>query len=516
MPFIRLIIPLAVGITSYTAVGTGSIITLISLALASRILLSYAGTITRFRFRAVTGLTVNLLLFSFGWLLMAVHDIRNHPRWYGLRNGESYIARIHSEGKKSYGRITHTAEMLMVKHRNVWRPSRGLLQVSIRSDNLLNPGSLIAFTVHPAVIINRKGSTFNYKAYMARQQIHHVVDLKAAEFFVLLKTGPPDDLVTRARRAILSILDKRFGDDGIRGMAKALLTGYRAELDQGTVRSYTNTGVIHVIAISGMHLGLIYGILHLLLRPFTGSRRLKLLGSALILFALWFFTLICGATPSVTRSAVMFSGLLLGDLLKTGNHPLNALASSAFMLLTYDPMLLWDLGFQLSYAAVAGLVIYNPWFSRLYSPTNGLLLLAWNSIATSLAAQVLTTPLILVNFGQFPVLFILSNIVAVPMSGIILILLILLCLFNPIGHVAAMLAGIAETCIRFMNLRVEQLSSLPFALLENIHWTWLDVSMAYLATLALSQYVSTRKPSYILFFLLTILTWLSLDRYSSL
>jgi competence protein ComEC len=515
MPFIRLLIPFSIGILSYELIGVKLFINVAAIGSLALFALEWANTYIRYRLRVLQGFGLHAILFSLGWSVMFMNDPANHPHWYGAKTYDGYVARIITEGRTKKGRKEHKAEILMVKHQNGWQASAGLIQIRLPGDSILHPGAMIGFTGQPSEIRNIPGSAFNYRAYMARQRILRQVDLSRSGSVTLYPSGPPGDPVTRARNSVLDILEKRFREDGTRGMAKALLTGYRTELDAVTVRSYTNTGVIHVIAISGLHLGLIYGIMHMLWRPLARRRPAKIAGSMLILAALWFFTLICGATPSVTRSAVMFTGILLGDMLKAGNHTGNSLGSSAFLLLAYDPMLLWDLGFQLSYAAVASLVIYNQSISSLYAPTNGLLLLGWNSIATSLSAQILTTPLILVNFGQFPLLFILSNLVAVPLSGLILVLLILVCVFNSLNPLATVLADVAAVCIIFMNEQVEKLSSLPFAVWDNIHWTAVDGAFAYLLILASSLFLLSKKPAYLLFFLLMILTWLLHQEYST-
>jgi competence protein ComEC len=309
-------------------------------------------------------------------------------------------------------------------------------------------------------------------------------------------------------------LDKAFPVSSDRALAKALLVGERAELDEGLVRAYSDTGVIHVIAISGLHLGLIYGMLIMAFRPLTGKRNGKLMVNASIAIALWIFTLICGASPSVVRSAVMFSSLLLGDSLGSENNTGNALASSAFLLLCFDPFLINDIGFQLSYAAVASLLLYNRSVVSIYHPENSLLANTWASIATSISAQILTTPLILLHFHQFPMLFILSNLVAVPVSGLILVLLILLCLLQAVPLLSIAIIQIASFLIWFMNHQVTRISSLPFSAWKNVAFTTQDLVFMYLSILFLTLYVKWRSPKGLIFFLLTILTWLVSGKYS--
>jgi competence protein ComEC len=204
----------------------------------------------------------------------------------------------------------------------------------------------------------------------------------------------------------------------------------------------------------------------------------------------------------------MFTSLLAGDTLGSENNTGNALASSAFILLCLDPFLIRDIGFQLSYAAVASLLIYNRAISALYVPENGILFHTWGSISTSIAAQILTTPLVLVHFHQFPLLFILSNLIAVPASGIILILLILLCVLQSLPLAPALLTDIASWFIRLMNLQVSRIASIPFSAWKEISWTTADMVL-------ITIFLKTKQPPAFILFLLTILTWLIGRKYSS-
>ena len=141
------------------------------------------------------------------------------------------------------------------------------------------------------------------------------------------------------------------------GLAEALLIGYKDDLDKTLVQSYSNTGVVHVIAISGLHLGLIYWLLLMLFKPLQ-KRKLKWLRPVFILTGLWLFSLLAGAQPSVLRSAVMFTCIVLGDSFARKSSIYNTLALSALLLLCINPYWLWDVGFQLSYAAVLSIVIF--------------------------------------------------------------------------------------------------------------------------------------------------------------
>jgi competence protein ComEC len=188
----------------------------------------------------------------------------------------------------------------------------------------------------------------------------------------------------------------------------------------------------------------------------------------------------------------MFSFILWADVVRKEHQPANTLAGSAFILVCMDPWILYDIGFQLSYAAVASLMVYSGPLTRLFQPDNPLLGHAWSTIATTMAAQILTTPLVLLYFGQFPILFLPANIIAIPLSGIILLLVILACMLLPIG-LAGMPAALAGTLIGFLNQTIAGLGNTSFATLRNINIMWYDAMNIYIVIGALTLWIRSKK-----------------------
>jgi competence protein ComEC len=203
----------------------------------------------------------------------------------------------------------------------------------------------------------------------------------------------------------------------------------------------------------------------------------------------------------------MFTCLLAGEMLQKENFSANALAASAFMLLCYDPLLIKDIGFQLSYAAVASIMLYYKSIGGIYDTEHPVLSFAWTSVATSVAAQILTTPLVLFHFHQFPLLFILSNLVAVPLSGIILILLILLCLVSPFDMVATPVGQLIEILSRVMNWQIDRLSATRFASIQEINMDIYDIAVSYCCIFLVTVYWKEKSPRILIVLLAVILLW---------
>ncbi|MBL7735890.1 MAG: ComEC/Rec2 family competence protein, partial [Chitinophagaceae bacterium] len=271
--------------------------------------------------------------------------------------------------------------------------------------------------------------SFDYRRYCAFAGIHFQVFLRPGEFTVLPEThsSPLQALLIYTREKIIRIIQKYIPGKKEQGLAEALLIGYKDDLDKSLLQSYSNTGVVHVIAISGLHLGLIYALLKAICLPIARLKKGRWIEPLVVLSGLWLFSLLAGGAPSVLRSAVMFSFIVLGKSISREASIYNNLAASAFALLCYHPYWLWDVGFQLSYAALTGIVMFMKPVYRLLVFKNKMADAAWKLNAVTIAAQWLTLPLILFYFRQFPNLFLLTNFIAVPLSSIILIGELLLC-----------------------------------------------------------------------------------------
>lgn len=271
-----------------------------------------------------------------------------------------------------------------------------------------------------------------------------------------------------AEESVLTILRNNITGRKELGLAEALLIGYKDDLDKTVVQSYSNTGVVHVIAISGLHIGLIYWLLDLLFKPLAKRKKFRWLRFILISAGLWGFSLLAGGQPSVLRSAVMFTCIVLGQSFARNTSIYNTLAFSAFLLLCYNPYWLWDVGFQLSYSAVLSIVIFMKPIYNWFYIKNKLLDVVWKLNAVTLAAQILTLPFTIYYFHQFPVLFFLSNLVAVPLSSLIVLGEILLCIISFIPGAALFTGKLIGWSIRFMNNYIEVIEHLPASLWEGL------------------------------------------------
>jgi competence protein ComEC len=283
------------------------------------------------------------------------------------------------------------------------------------------------------------------------------------------------------------------------------LIGYKEDLDKEIVKSYSNTGVVHIIAISGLHLGLIYLMLVWLLDRMPLVKRMVFIKAVVIIAALWIFSLVTGASASVLRSAVMFTCIVTGKSFQKQSDIRNSLAASAFILLCYNPFFIFDVGFQLSYLAIISIVSFQKSVHRLVYCKNNALGKIWDLLAVTLAAQLLTFPICLYYFHQFPNYFFLSNLIAVPLSTIILFLEIFLLAISPCFAGASFIGITIDVLVRLMNQTIEYISDLPYSLWDNIYADGFTTTMLYLAVVYTGAWLIIKRKTYFYYAILAAL-----------
>ena len=269
----------------------------------------------------------------------------------------------------------------------------------------------------------------------------------------------------------------------------AMVLGDKSGVSKEQKEQFSVAGTSHLLALSGLHLGIIYMLLSSLFR----SRRWQTVNQVLIVVAVWAFVLLVGMPSSVIRAAVMITTLALVRVLNRGAVPLNSLALAALIMLMVNPYSLFDIGFQLSFCAVLAILLFTPLIDSLFttrlSPLTTHLSRLTKSLLSlttvSIAAQIGTAPLIAYYFGRFSVWFLLANYVAIPLATLILYSMVVVLLLGFWPALQSIIIVIPVTLASWLNAWTAWIASLPFASIDGLHPSILQVVMIYVIILCL-------------------------------
>ncbi|WP_142684721.1 ComEC/Rec2 family competence protein [Chitinophaga polysaccharea] len=500
-PFLRIIVPLVAGIILqlYVPLYPTLYFALAGSCIAAVLAFRYLPLQWRFTAAWLPGTFIFILICCCGGLLMHKADLRHSKGFYGYSSTNDtplYLLRINEPPQETLRSFKTIAQVMAVQRLSEWMPVKGYLLLYTGKDNgsqVLRYGDELIVRKRPeSVKFNGNPGAFDYQQFLVTQQVYQQLYLRPHDFYRLPhnRGQPVQQLLLQAREYCLSNLKKYIGNGPEAGMAEALLIGYRQDLDREVVRSYSNTGIVHVIAISGMHLALLYGTLLWLLQWLPVHRWINITRAVIVLLVLWGFALLTGASASVLRSAVMFTGITIGRFILYRHSSIyNTLAASATMLLCFNPYLVADAGFQLSYLAVLGILLfYQPVYQLLqckYRWADWL----WQMTAVSLAAQITTTPVSLFYFHQFPNYFLPANLLAVPLSTLIIYGEVILLFIAPFGGAAVWLGKTLKYLIFLMNSCVGWIGELPGALIRNIHCSLAQTLLLYLLIAGLALWL---------------------------
>lgn len=340
---------------------------------------------------------------------------------------------------------------------------------------------------------------FDYKTYMNRAGIYYRAYIDSGNWFITGENSTFNIFIKALqwRNKILNYFRQLNFDQPSFAVIAALTVGDKSYLDQELKSTYVNSGTIHILAVSGMHVGLLFWLLQQITTPLMLWRRGKIARTAVVLLVIWIYAMITGLTPSVVRASVMFTFWMLGEAGERKVSIYNTISASALFLLIINPQAIFDVGFQLSYMAVLGIVIFYKDIYNWFFFKNWFLKQGWSMVAVSLAAQLLTLPLTLYYFHQFPNYFLLANIVALPLSTFILYGSIAALLIAPIKFLWLPVAWILKWMVFAMNYVLNWVEHLPGAVTTGIPATVLMAVMVLLIVVAGRLFIYNRKAIYL-------------------
>ncbi|RAK00467.1 competence protein ComEC [Larkinella arboricola] len=434
----------------------------------------------------VKGVSGLLALGCLGWLVTALHTASTHTNnlIHLQKPIRAYRAVVGSQAENRAKTFRLELDLKTVLTDSTWQPASGRLIVYIAKTVSKKPryGDIWLVRGAPRTIdppLNP--GEFNYKRHLANRGIYHQQYLQPTDRIVM--GYQPENRLTALAYGINEWADSVFtghlGHGPEFAIVKAMILGVRDGIDPDLQQAYSAAGAVHVLSVSGLHVGVLFAALSFVLAFLKRNRHGKFLFAALMLGLLWFYALMTGFSAPVLGSAFMFSLLLIGQTIGRSNNPLNTLAASAFLILLMDPYALTTAGFQLSYLAVGGLLL---WHRSLYQSITFRYRWAdwlWQLTAVALVAQLLTFPLGLFYFHQFPTYFWLANPVVIPLSSLVLILAMGLLVVGWIPYVGLAVGKVLFGAMWLLNQAILWTEKLPFSILKPLTATPWELLLLY-------------------------------------
>jgi len=441
-----------------------------------------------YRYKGAIGILIFILFFCLGGVLCLWNNETLKENYFTNKQYDYLKVWVKDEPQQSNNILRFKAEVISGYQNKKQIKLSGQLLFAVRLDSLKS----INLKYGNEIMVAAKGveieppynpAEFNFKAWLANQNIYHQIFTDQNH---IIKTNNNKGNATIAlalnlREKQVEKYRKLMSGDEAFAVASTLILGYRADLSKETLSAYTKTGTIHALSVSGAHVAIIYVVLDFLLLFLNKKRALKIVKLILICTLIWAYALLTGLSPSVVRSAIMISILITAKVLSKNTNSYNVLAFSAFCQLVYNPFLIWDVGFQLSYLAVFGLIYLQPKIFNLIYIKNKWIDKLWGFTAMSLAAQVVTFPLSIYYFHQFPLYFLFGNLfITIPLVLMMYLgIIILIPWFS-------FLAPIFEKVITFTNSGLRWIADLPYATFSSI---WINLPEFILLSLALGVFI---------------------------
>ncbi len=488
-PILRLLIPftLGIGVAYGTPLSLSLPMTLwlISICWFVSLILQHKKTLST---TLLAGIFLQILFLLAGFCLTCIHFRNENFEFYEkiFENNQSFVAKIidhpvpKAKSTKVLAIIEQTTDGQAIGQKAVFYFAKDSLHPP-------NYGDVILIHSKISAIENSKNPyTFDYKKYMQRKGIFYTAYVPSSGWQKIGQCG--GNPIKEKAYQIQQYFSQIFADAGMSGdeysIITAILLGNDETMEPELKASYASAGVSHILCVSGMHVGVIFMILNFLLQPLDYAKSSRLLKALLLMLFIWIYACITGLSPSVTRAATMFSFVTIGSLLRRNTNIFHSLFASLFILLIINPLLIFEIGFQLSYAAVFGIVIFQPKLVELWEPKHKIINYFWNLVTVSVAAQLATFPLSVYTFGQFPNYFLLANLSVISLSFLVVVSGVCLLAVSFIPLVSTRLAWLLTHEIKLMNLIVQSIEKIPGAVTENISISWIQMLLIYLCIIA--------------------------------
>ena len=506
MPFVRLFIPLALGIVAaeYWQPNTPFWANII-LSISAICTAFFVFKKTEFRWRWLFGIPLSIFLFLLGFQTVFYQNDTHSPHHFKNNldnNDEKIIVGIVTEHLEKGTNFRLTLEIHKLGNTaDSLHDVSGNLLLYLKKDSLSKSppqyGDLVLIQTRVNEVESPKNpDAFDFKNYLHHQNIHYqsFVQQDGIKILAQNRGNPILQIISDWQTYLVSILKEHLPTEREFAVGSALILGYKDAMTDEVRDAYVQTGSMHILAVSGMHLVVVFKILNYFLSLYkTGNRHWRKTKSIISIILICIFTLLTGAGASVMRAAVMSIFAAIGKGWGKSVSIYNVLAGSAFVLLLWNPFWLFDVGFQLSYFAVIGIVYFHPKIQALWVLKNKITNKAWETISIGLAAQLVVTPISLYYFHQFPTYFWLSGLLAVGVSSCALVTGIVLFLTSRLSYIGYIVGKILFGFVYLMNEIVFFIQKLPLSILSGFSLSVLDIFMIYLILISTAIALKTRR-----------------------
>ncbi|QZK89376.1 ComEC family competence protein [Flavobacterium sp. CHNK8] len=375
----------------------------------------------------------------------------------------------------------------------------GKIVLNINNDSIqktLKVGNIIQLktSIHPNTS-PKNPYQFDYGKYLENKHIYGQMytssdDIKIAKQLKKDLWHYSDALRTRILK---NLQHHHFNNEELQ-VAMALILGQQQEISPTIIKDYQYAGAVHILSVSGLHIGFILMFMTLVLKPIPNNKKGSWIKLFIILTSLILFGILAGLAPSVVRSVTMFSFIAIGNHLRRSVNIYHTLIVSILIILLIEPSFLFDVGFQLSYLALFFIIWLQPMLSLLYQPKNKLTKYFWDILTLSFAAQIGTLPLSIYYFHQFPGLFFISNIIVIPLLGVIMVLGVLVMLCAAVYDTPQFLSQLFEWSIYFLNKIIHSIASFEQFIIRDIPFHFFMLVSAYISIICMVFWI--KKPSF--------------------
>lgn len=495
-PFLRLLPPLVAGVVLYTQ-QAGKYIHWVIAAVVISFLAFVAVSFVRQQqafIRAIVFISLQLCVFSCVWLSCYYNDVRNDRDWMDNSTGTAnwYVAKLikaPAEKEKTWKLemdITHA-----VDGDNIHAATgKAFVYVYKYDAPALKEGDVVVLPNKWQRITNR-GNPFelDYATYCAQNNIYYQQFIPGRDI-VIHQYADEGSLswIRRVHHWCVRQLEWYITDRATLGLLKAMLFDDRDMLDGELTDAYTQTGIVHIIAISGGHITIFFVLVAFLL-GWIRHKKYRWIKYIAAIPLIWIYVVVAGAPPSAVRAATMFSILGIGFALQKTPNGINQLLAAAFLLLVVEPMWLYSIGFQLSFVAVLSIMLFYRRVYKWWSPVNKIAHMLWGAVAVSIAAEILVAPLVIYYFHLFPLQFIVANVLAYVFMGVILVMGMLLIAVSSFYPAAHFIAEVTTVLSNWFNRLVYALQHVNFDSLHRLTLTELQLVLVYIVIAGVAIYL---------------------------